>query len=173
MTRRVLLSSVGALLALTVSAAAGPEKVAFPSSYKSHVLYTTVDRPDNKTVRDLYASPEAARAAAAGHPLPDGTVLTMEVYRAKLNDRGDPVKDPSGRMERTPELVGIFVMEKRRGWGAEYPETLRNGEWEYARFTASGQRPPNFDAKPCFECHKPMSQQDFVFSLPKLAKPRS
>jgi hypothetical protein len=59
-------------------------------------------------------------------------------------------------------------MEKRRGWGAEYPETLRNGEWEYARFTATGEPAPNFNARPCFECHKPMSQQDFVFSLPKL-----
>jgi hypothetical protein len=31
---------------------AGPEKVNFPSGYKGHVLYATVDRPDNKTVRD-------------------------------------------------------------------------------------------------------------------------
>jgi hypothetical protein len=101
-------------------------------------LYATVDRPDNKTVRDLYASPEAARLAAPGQPLPDGTVLTMEVYKAKVDEKGEPAKDASGRMVRTPELVGIFVMEKQQGWGTEYPETLRNGEWEYARFTASG-----------------------------------
>lgn len=160
------------LLALTASTAAGPEKVGFPSGYKSHVLYATVDRPDNKTVRDLYASPAAARRAALGPPLPEGTVITMEVYKAKVDDKGEPVKDASGRMVRTPDLVGVFVMEKRRGWGAEYPETFRNGEWEYARFTADGQRPPNFDAKPCFQCHKPMSGQDFVFSLPKLAEKR-
>jgi hypothetical protein len=160
------------LLALTTSTTAGPEKVSFPSGYKSHVLYATIDRPDNKTVRDLYASPEAARLGALGQPLPDGTVLTMEVYKAKVDERGEPVRDTSGHMVRTPDLVGIFVMEKRRGWGAEYPETLRNGEWEYARFTAAGQRPPNFDAKPCFQCHKPMSGQDFVFSLPKLAEKR-
>jgi hypothetical protein len=27
-------------------------------------------------------------------------------------------------MVRTPDLVGIFVMETRRGWGAEYPKDL-------------------------------------------------
>jgi Cytochrome P460 len=159
-----------AVFLLATVASAGPEKVRFPANYKQHVLYTTVDRPDNKTVRDIYASPDSARAAAAGMPLPDGTVLTMEVYKARLDEKGESAKDASGRMLRTGELVGIFVMEKRRGWGAEYPEELRNGEWEYARFTATGQPVPGFDAKPCFQCHKPMSGQDFVFSLPALTK---
>jgi hypothetical protein len=174
MTARILAVAAMLLAALTTPTTAGPEKVAFPAEYKkSHVLYATVDRPDNKTVRDLYASPDAARGAAPGQPLTDGTVLTMEVYKAKLDDKGEAVKDANGRLVRTSELVGIFVMEKRRGWGADYPEALRNGEWEYARFTASGQPPPNLDTKPCFQCHKPMEHQDFVFSLPRLANPRN
>ncbi|MEX2224013.1 MAG: cytochrome P460 family protein [Candidatus Rokuibacteriota bacterium] len=168
MMRRAILTTALLVAAIVSPTTAGPQKVNFPSGYKAHVLYATVDRPDNKTVRDLYASPEAARLASPGQPLPDGTVLTMEVYKAKVDEKGEPVRDGSGRMIRTDELLGIFVMEKRRGWGSEYPETLRNGEWEYARFTAGGQPQPGFDAKPCFQCHKPMSGQDFVFSLPKL-----
>src|SRR5437867_2400086 len=119
MFQRVLTLTV--ILATTVATptAAGPERVAFPSGYKNHVRYATVDRPDNKTVRDLYGSPEAARAAKPGQPLPDGTVLTMEVYKAEADDKGEPVKDASGRLVRTPELVGVFVMEKRRARGAE------------------------------------------------------
>jgi len=27
-------------------------------------------------------------------------------------------------------------MEKRTGWGRDYPDALRNGEWEYRVFTA-------------------------------------
>ncbi len=173
MIARAIPTAALLVLATIAPTTAGPEKVAFPSGYKGHILYANIDRPDNKTVRDLYASPEAARRASLGQPLPEGTVLTMEVYRAKVDEKGEPMKDGSGRMIRTAELAGIFVMEKRRGWGAEYPETLRNGEWEYARFTASGQPPPGFDAKPCFQCHKPMSSQDFVFSLPRLARPRN
>lgn len=156
MTGRVLVVAATLLAVLTTPTTAGPEKVAFPAEYKkSHALYATADRPDNKTVRDLYASPDAARAAVPGQPLPDGTVLTMEVYKAKLDDTGEA------------------VMEKRRGWGSDDPEALRNGEWEYARFTASGQPPPNVDTKPCFQCHKPLGYQDFVFPLPRLAKPRN
>jgi hypothetical protein len=172
-TRPIFAAATTLLVAVATPTTAGPDKIAFPAGYKSHVLYATVDRPDNKTVRELYASPEAARAANPGQPLPHGTVLTMEVYRANVDDKGEPVKDASGRLTRTPELAGIFVMEKRRGWGAEYPEALRNGQWEYARFTASGPPQPNLDTKPCFQCHKPMAHQDFVFSLPSLEKSRN
>ncbi len=149
------------IVGIVTPATASPENVAFPAGYKAHVLYASIDRPDNKTVRDLYASPEAAPLAALGRPLPDGTILTLEGYK-KGRERPD---DKNGR-------AGIFVMEKRRRWRSEYPQTLRNGEREYARFTPGGQLQPGFDAKPCFQCHKPASSQDFVFSLPKLAQPR-
>jgi hypothetical protein len=78
----------------------------------------------------------------------------MEVYKAKVDDRREPVKDASDRLLRTTELVGVFVVEKRRGWGAESTEAPRNREWEYARFTADGRPAPQFDPRPCFECHK-------------------
>src|SRR5687767_14029872 len=100
------------------STAAAPEKVAFPSAYRSHVSYLTVDRPFNATVRLFYASPEAARTARSGQPLPRGTVITMEVYKAKVNEQNQPVKDPDGRFIKG-DLVAVMVMEKRKGWGAE------------------------------------------------------
>ncbi|MGH7319289.1 MAG: cytochrome P460 family protein [Candidatus Rokuibacteriota bacterium] len=146
--------------------AAGPEKVAFPAGYRSHVLYATVDRPDNKTVRYVYAPLPVVRAATSGQPLPNGTVLTMEVYRLRMDSNDQPVRGSDGRLVKG-DLVGIFVMEKRTGWGLEYPEEIRNGEWEYARFGANGKRQP-VDTKPCFECHKPVGGLDFVFTLPQL-----
>lgn len=156
------------VLSWTVATIAGPGKVTFPPNYKSQVLYTTVDRPDTKQVRDIYAPPDAVKAAKAGQPLPSGTIIAMEVYRAKVNDKGEPLKDDKGRFIKG-DLFGIFVMEKRTGWGAEYPENLRNGEWEYSRFTPDGKphQPP--DTKPCLECHKPYGGQDFVLTFPELA----
>lgn len=68
--KRLIPSIVMALLLVATPIAAGPEKVAFPSGYKSHVLYTTVDRPDVKQYRELYATPEAIRAAKEGKPIP-------------------------------------------------------------------------------------------------------
>ena len=37
------------------------------------------------------------------------------------------------------ELDRVVVMEKRPGTGAAYPENLRNGDWEFAAFTADGK----------------------------------
>src|SRR5687767_9422486 len=69
---RLLLVFVAMLLLVVTSTIAGPEKIVFPSSYKSHVRYATVDRPDNKTVREVYISPESAKAVNPGEPLPHG-----------------------------------------------------------------------------------------------------
>lgn len=166
--KHVGLICAAALLIAAAAAAAGTEKVAYPQDYAAtQVLYATVDRPDNKTVRDLYVSPEALRAARAGQPLAQGTVITMEVYKAKLDDKEEPVRDAGGRMVKDT-LAAIVVMEKQAGWGAEYPAELRNGEWEYAKFSPAGERDPNPDMKACFECHKGVEEQDFVFTLPQL-----
>lgn len=160
-----LVLAAALLLAAAVSFA-GSEKIAFPAGYREGRLYAMVDRPDNKTVRDLYANAIAVQAGQAGRPLPSGSVLSMEVYQAKVDDTGAPVKGPDGRFVKGA-LVGVFVMEKRTGWGTEYPESLRNGEWEYARFAPDGAR-QNVDTRPCFECHKPEGARDFVFTLDKL-----
>jgi hypothetical protein len=70
---------------------AGPEMVVFPSGAQRSVLYAEVDRPDLKQVRHLFAAPETARSAKPGAPLPAGAVLTMEIYAARADDRGEPL----------------------------------------------------------------------------------
>jgi len=147
---------------------AGQEKVAFPV-YQTHVLYDVLDQPDIKEIREAFVNPEALKNIKPGQPLPSGTVLSLPTFKALVNEKGELVKDPNGRLVRGP-LDRIVVMEKRTGWGIEYPEDLRNGEWEYARFLPDGSRDPKADIKGCFECHKPKSDQDFVFTWPQLIK---
>jgi len=160
---------VGAVATIAVTGAvrADGEKVTFPENYAQGVLYATVDRPDNKQYRELYGPQVALDAARKGEPLPSGTVLTMVQYAAKLDAAGNPEKDANGRFIKT-NIVGYTVMEKRNGWGAEYPETKRNGEWEYQAFRAD--KTPNSQANldNCFNCHKPLDKQDFVFSYERL-----
>src|SRR4051812_5528568 len=71
--------AAGMVAAVTVAAQvrAGGDKVVFPENYAKGVLYTTVDRADNKQYRELYTSPEAVAAAKEGKPLPSGTVITL------------------------------------------------------------------------------------------------
>ena len=149
---------------LTIAVRAGGDNVKFPENYAKGVLYTTVDRADNKQYRELYATPEAIAAVKAGKPIPSGTVLTLVQYKAKLDASGQPEKDANGRFIKG-ELIGYTVMEKRTGWGAEYPEEIRNGEWEYQAFKADKSVNDKAKLANCFTCHKPLAKQDFVFSF--------
>ena len=100
-------------------------------------------------------------------PLPSGSVLTIVQYKAQVDAAGIPVKDANGRFLKG-DLVGFGVMEKRTGWGTEYPDDLRNGEWEYSAFTADMKFNDKANFKACFQCHKPHDRQDYVISLTKL-----
>jgi hypothetical protein len=167
-TLKVLAFSGLVAVSLSVVVRAGGDKVVFPEDYAKGVLYATVDRPDNKQYRELYASKEVVDAVKAGKPVPSGAVLTMVNYKAKLDAAGEPVKDASGRFIKTDEIAGIAVMEKRNGWGTEYGDDVRNGEWEYQAFKADKTVNDKANLKACFTCHKPLDKQDFVSSLEKI-----
>jgi len=88
------------------------------------VLYTTVDRADNKQYRELYTSPAAVAAAKKGEPLPDGTVITLVQYKAKLDAAGNPEKDANGRFHQDG-----------------YPRLHRDGEAQGLGHRIPGQHP--------------------------------
>ena len=158
-------SASGALIGY--SALAGGDKVAFPENFDKDTLYSIVSRYDNKQYRELYATPAAVDAVRKGQPIPSGTVLTLVQYKAQLDAAGAPLKDANGRFQKG-DLVAYTVMEKRDGWGTEYKDDIRNGEWEYQAFKAD--KTPNTAANltACFNCHKPYDKQDFVITYDKL-----
>jgi plastocyanin len=172
MSRAVSLVAAAVLVAVTLFAtggSAGPEKIAFPAGWQKFVLYNVVDRYDNKQYRELYASTqEAVDAAKAGKPLPAGTVLVLAQYKAQVDAQGNPVKDAKGRFVKG-DPIALTVMEKRAGWGTEYPDDLRNGEWEYAAFSLDGTLNTQANYKACFQCHKPHEKLDFVISYSSIA----
>jgi hypothetical protein len=165
MDKRVLFGGAAALAGVfALAAAANTELVALPGSYKTdYVRYAVVDRADVKQVRELYASRAALAALQATGVLPSGTTLVMEIYGARLDAAQEPVKDSNGRFEKAA-LANVFVMEKRTGWGAQYAADMRNGEWEYARFTPAGGRHDDRNMTACFQCHTRVAATDYLFS---------
>ena len=166
--RTLAVLALAAVVLIAQRSGAGPEKIKFPDSYKDGVLYATIDRYDIKQYRELYGTPDAVKAARENKPVPSGSVLTLVQYKAQVDAQGNPIKDANGRFVKG-DLVAYTVMEKRTGWGTEYPDDLRNGEWEYAVFTADQKPNDKANFKGCFQCHKPHEKQDFVISLAKLA----
>src|SRR6266568_8726919 len=79
---------------------AGGQLVKFPDTYAKGVLYATVDRGNIK--EEIFTSRAAIEAVKRGLPIPSGTVITLVDHR-------------------DGELFRYVVMEKRTGWGAEYP----------------------------------------------------
>jgi plastocyanin len=169
-TRKTILAVavVAGLGTFAVQVHAGGEKVAFPEGFEKGTLYSTIDRHDVKQFRELYASPGVVEAVRKGQVVPSGAVLTLVQYRAKADDKGNPVRGADGRFVKDA-LLAYTVMEKRTGWGTEYPANIRNGEWEYQAFTAERKVNPKANLNACFQCHKPHEKQDFVISLASLS----
>jgi len=161
--------AVGAVAALSVAVQvrAGADKVAFPENYAKGVHYMTVDKP-SKQVHEFYAAPAALEAARKGEPMPDGTVLVGVHYNAKLDADGNPVKGPDGKFVKA-DLLRYAVMEKHKGWGTDYPEDKRNGEWEYQVFRSDKSVNTTANLTSCFDCHKGQVKNDYVFTYDKLA----
>ncbi len=151
--KAISLHTLATVLALALAATlarqarAGGELVKFPEDYAEGVLYATMKR--GNTYEEIFARREAIDAAKNGQPLPSGTVITLVGYR-------------------DGELFRYVVMEKRTGWGAEYPPEKRNGEWEFQAFNADKSVNRNENLDRCFSCHKSQADRDFVFTFDEM-----
>jgi hemoglobin len=145
-----------------VPASSGPVKdgeIALPDSYQNWKKFLSeVQRPDMKQVRELFINAVGAKTKA-GQPFADGTVMVMELHKAKL-DGDTPTTGPDGKLVKG-ELAKIFVMAKGEGWGQDLPEYLRTGNWVYAAYSSDG-KPLAEDFNKCRACHVPLAAKDFV-----------
>jgi hypothetical protein len=108
------------------------------------------------------------RALDTAKAMPGWKVVAVDPAAGRIErSDGNPVKDANGRFIKS-DLVGYAVMEKRAGWGTEYPEEKRNGEWEYQVFTPDRKVNEKANLNSCFECHKPHANTDFLFTADKI-----
>ena len=166
LTVATIVATVAGLVA-AVQVRASADNVVF-QDYTKGVVYMTIDRPQNKQLTEYYISKEAIDAAEKGMPLPSGTVIAAVAFAAKLDEQGNPAKDANGKFTKTGNPLGYRVMEKRAGWGGDYPDSKRNGEWEYQVFNADKSVNPTANLNGCFMCHKPQASNDYVFTYEKL-----
>ena len=144
-------------------------RVTFPERHReTYTRYHSINFPARKQVHHFYANKAAAQAARAGKPLPDGSVLLVEVYSARLDFDDKPMVGKDGFFE-IQDLLAYSVMARDAGWGADIPEMLRNENWNYASFTPE-RKPRTINQAECLACHKPLDKASFLFTLKELAR---
>ena len=146
--------------------------VTFPEGYKgTFTKYHTINFPATRQVRHYYANAAAVAAAKAGQPLPDGSVLFVEVHAAKLGADNKPATGGDGFFA-ADKLLFYTAMARGAGWGKDIPEMLRNSDWNYAVFTTDKQHRPGVNQAECLACHKPLNTVSYTFTLKQLAAAR-
>lgn len=169
MNRAISIAAGAALLFAAGAAEADPKRVTLPADYDAAkwLLYGVHNRPDNGQVRYLYANAAAAEGAKKDI-LPNGSVLVMEVFKAKLDAAGQPMMGANGLFEKG-DFVQYSVMEKQAGWGNDIPENLRNGDWNYTVYTPGKVNIVETKEEGCLACHKNIGTSgDYVLSWDEL-----
>jgi len=144
-----------------VQASAGAVKptangIAYTDQYKDWQVISTTERWDNGTLRVILGNETAIRAIKEQHinPWPNGTQFAKVAW--------DAVKDSTGNVH-TGEFKQVEFMIKD---ATKFAAT--NG-WGWARWKGMSLQPYGKTAvftTECTNCHKPVRDNDFVFTFP-------
>jgi len=166
-----LLMLIGAAVFLTsASAQDNKEKIAFPDNYRTtYTNYLSLDRTQNPDqIIRLFANDVAMQGPDKDGKLPYGSILVAEIYKAKLDEDGAAITSSLGQ-RISDKFALVAVMQREEGWGEQYPEGVRNGNWDMAAFNPDGSTADK-DIVACLSCHAPLTETNFLFSYDHLIK---
>lgn len=133
-----------------------PNGIAYPRGYGNWELVSTTDRFDNHTFRAIFGNEIAVKAIKAGQiqPWPDGAVLAKVLWKEQIDGKG--VIMPGAFIHAEFMIKDAAMYKDTDGWG-------------WARWVGPDLKPygnsPAFVAE-CTNCHAPMKDKDFVFTMP-------
>ena len=65
---------------------------------------------------------------------------------------------------RDEELWRLFVMEKGEGWGEEYDEASRTGDWQFQWYWPDGTINMEENTARCRSCHMSREDRSYMFT---------
>ncbi len=166
MTARTWLPIVTVVAVLAIATAvlgadSTPPQVDNPvGKWDDYELIIQVDVPLRGTLRRVYVDRVSAAQARRTGQLPYGTTIVMRDYVGVPDGQGGWKAENHRLVTGTP--IVVLVQQKQKGWGLGHPESIRNGEWEYALFTPDGERLPVDTEKACMPCHKRYEATDYT-----------
>jgi mono/diheme cytochrome c family protein len=136
---------------------AEPNGIAYIPDYKNWQVISTTERFDNGTMRVIFGNDVAIKAVKEHHinPWPNGTTFAKVAW--------DQLQDTAGNVKPGAfKQVEYMIKDDQK-----YASTKG---WGFARFKTPKMVPYAADnamfANECVNCHRPMSNNDFVFTLP-------
>jgi Cytochrome P460 len=123
-------------------AIAESDRVTFPTLEKL-VHYTTVRR--GNVTEHIMTTPEAIEAVKKGQPVPSGTHFVLVDYREG-------------------EVFRYFVMEKGAGWGGDYDERRRTGDWQFQWFKPDRTINMSENTARCQSCHQSQVGSEYLYT---------
>ncbi len=143
------------------------KRITLPVNLSDFTHYMTFNHKGRKQLRKVYANRVALEAAKAGMQLPDGSVIVVEAFKAKLGTDKKPIVGADGFYVSVGR-AGFTAMERQAGWGDDFPGLIRNGNWHYGVFKADRSVRPGVNQATCLACHKPLANDSYLFSLKAL-----
>ncbi|MBN9467307.1 MAG: cytochrome P460 family protein [Bosea sp.] len=113
------------------------------------VHYTTVRR--GNVTEHIMTTPQALEAVKNKQPIPNGTHFVLVDFR-------------DGKLFR------YFVMEKGEGWGADYDERRRTGDWQYQWFWPDGKMNTAENTARCASCHSSQASSDYLYTAYRIPR---
>lgn len=145
------LATAGVALALYIAglqAHAEPNRVTFPK-LDELVHYTTVRR--GEVTEHISTTQAAIEAIQKGMPVPNGTHFVLADYRDE-------------------KIFRYFVMEKGAGWGNDFEERRRTGDWQFQWFKPDRTINLQENTARCMACHASQKDSQYLYTAKRLSE---
>lgn len=130
--------------------------ISYIPDYKNWQIISTSDRFDNGTMRVIYGNDIAIKAVKENriNPWPEGTIFAKAAW--------DKLDDGAGNITAGAFKQVEFMIKDSKKYSA-------TNNWGFARFKTPKMVPYGKTAMfttECKNCHKPMKDNDYVFTFP-------
>jgi len=124
--------------------------------YKNWQVISTTNRFDNNSIRIIYANEIAVNAIniKQTNPYPDGSIIAKVVFDKLAKKDGTFIAGKFTHVE--------FMIKDSKKFAS-------TKDWGWARWVGNEKKPfgkNNLFSDQCINCHKPVEQQDYVFTSP-------
>lgn len=135
---------------------AAPNGLHYFPDYRDWKAISTTDRFDNGTMRIIFGNEIAVKAIQNHHtnPWPDGSTFAKTSWKKQVLQDGSITTGEFLQVEFMTKDAKKYA--KTKGWGF--------GRWKGTDIKPYGNSPDFVNE--CIECHKPMKDQDYVFTSP-------